>query len=196
MRDMNIEMFRGTIRASLTLNKDAYVGDKSNHHKQSDCIESAVRDTIDGFLSYTGWRPWGNRHTHVDAFDLHDKYMMAAFMRSQCSFQVDKTLEYELLDYHKALWWIRMACIVREAESCYVWQDGWSWGDYMDTPQVALYKHDANEPTPWCIHTRIKISSIFDKNKSKEYKIGTISDVEDDMSLSDLHQMYRTYIKR
>jgi hypothetical protein len=139
---MDIDVLRGTIRSNFTINGDKYI-DKKDNYKQIDCIDKAVRETFDGYFSFMGWRRWGNTRTHIEAFDMHDKYMMAAFMRTQCSFQVDRTLDYELRDYNKALFWLRLAHLDRECEQCFMKQEEWSWFGLSETPQVALFKDDA-----------------------------------------------------
>ncbi len=193
-RDMNIDVLHGTIRSSFTIKGDKYL-DKKDHYKQSDCIAKAVRETFDGYFSYMGWRRWGNTRTHVEAFDMHDKYMMAAFMRTQCSFQVDRSLDYELLDYNKALFWLRLAHLDRECELCFIKQEEWSWFGLSETPQVALFKDDPKSSKPWDIRTQVITQSIFEKHRTREYKIGTISEADDDMSLADLHNLYCMYLK-
>jgi hypothetical protein len=74
-------------------------------------------------------------------------------------------------------------------------QEEWSWFGLSETPQVALFKDDATSSKPWDIHTQVITHSIFEKNRTKEYKIGTVSEVDDDMSLVDLHNLYCMYIK-
>ena len=64
-----------------------------------------------------------------------------------------------------------------------------------EIPQVALFKDDATSSKPWDIHTQVITKSIFEKHRTREYKIGTISEVDDDMSLAELHNLYCMYLK-
>jgi len=193
----------GTIRPSFTINADTKIYDDQRHNRHDyrthgSIIRRAVEEAVDEWLAYLGWRRWGNKHMHVDTFDLADKYMCAAYMRTQCSFQVDKSLDWELKDYNKALYWIRKSYIERECDMCFVQKENWSWHHYESGAhaQVMLRKTDAQSPDPWDIHTQFVTQSIFNKHHAREYKIGTICDVEDDLPLTDLYNMYCLYIKQ